>query len=41
MAGAEGDDRDRRVIKNAPKAWKADIWTHFRFYEVNGILDKT
>uniref|UniRef100_A0A3Q2TAZ2 BED-type domain-containing protein n=1 Tax=Fundulus heteroclitus TaxID=8078 RepID=A0A3Q2TAZ2_FUNHE len=40
---AEGDDRDRRVglIKNAPKAWKADIWAHFRFYEVNGKLDKT
>ncbi|KAL1247684.1 hypothetical protein QQF64_023060 [Cirrhinus molitorella] len=41
MAEAEGDDRDRRVIKNAPKAWKADIWAHFGFYEVNGKLDKS
>ena len=24
-------DRERRVIKNAPKAWKADIWAHFGF----------
>lgn len=39
MAEAEGDDRDRRIIKNAPKAWKADIWAHFGFYEVNGTLD--
>ena len=43
MAEAEGDDRNRRVglIKNAPKAWKVDIWAHFGFYEVNGKLDKT
>ncbi|KAI2645833.1 Protein transport protein SEC31 [Labeo rohita] len=41
MAEAEGDDHDRQVIKNAPKAWKADIWAHIGFYEVNGKLDKS
>ncbi|KAK0142408.1 hypothetical protein N1851_019852 [Merluccius polli] len=41
MAEAEGDDRERRVIKNVPEAWKADIWAHFGFYKVNGKLDKT
>ncbi|XP_039661199.1 E3 SUMO-protein ligase ZBED1-like [Perca fluviatilis] len=41
MAEAEGDHRDRRVIKNTPKVWKADIWAHFGFYEVDGKLDKT
>ncbi|XP_067285697.1 E3 SUMO-protein ligase ZBED1-like [Pseudorasbora parva] len=41
MAEAERDDSDRQVIKNAPKAWKADIWAHFGFYEVDGKLDKS
>ncbi|XP_060780368.1 E3 SUMO-protein ligase ZBED1-like [Neoarius graeffei] len=41
MAEAEEEDCKRQVIINAPKAWKADIWAHFGFYEVDGKVDKT
>ena len=42
MAEAGGDNgQDKGLLKNAPSAWKADIWTHFGFYSVDGKLDKT
>ncbi|XP_051806493.1 E3 SUMO-protein ligase ZBED1-like [Acanthochromis polyacanthus] len=32
---------ENRVLKDAPQTFKADIWQHFGFYEVDGKLDKT
>ena len=40
---AEGGENQGQVIKNAPNILKADLWAHFRFYELVGKhkLDKT
>ena len=37
---AKEEELGSRVLKDAPKTLKADIWQHFGFYEVDGKLDK-